>query len=88
VLFRVSARAVVEQINRSLESRDRPIADAGRVIRRGTRGQPARSHLGDVYLMGICRNAIFDHHVGAEEFARKLNGFLDWEEVEEESSHA
>jgi len=29
-----------------------------------------------------------EHHVDAEEFARKLDVLLDWDEVEEESTYA
>jgi hypothetical protein len=43
---------------------------------------------GWVYPLEILRNAIFEHHVDAEEFARKLDVLLDWDEVEEESTYA
>ena len=43
---------------------------------------------GWVYPLEKLRNAIFEHHVDAGEFARKLDVLLDCDEVEKESTYA
>jgi len=43
---------------------------------------------GWVYPLEILRTAIFEHHVDAEAFARKLDVLLDRDGVEDESTYA
>ena len=60
----VTLRAVIQRINRKLAGEDKRL--------KATRGERARSDLGDYYLLNVNRNFIAAHHVDPEALAREL----------------
>ena len=76
----VSTHALVQRINRMLQSQDTEIAQADRLRLRSTRGAQEQSFLGNFYLVDIYRDAIFGHHIDPEDLARKIGVLAKWEE--------
>jgi hypothetical protein len=75
----ITTRALVQRINRALGKRDE--------VLKITRGERARSDLGDFYVLDVSMNAVVSKDVDPEELGRKLGVLKEWERVVEEEHH-
>lgn len=73
----VSRRALIQRINRVLKSDDE--------VLKATRGELARSNLGDYYILDLPRNAVVHRDVDIEALGRKLNVLREFESLGEDS---
>ena len=69
----VSARALLQRIQRVLQKRDELI--------RTTRGGRAEIQLGEYYVVDVQRNAIVSKNVDIEALGRELGVLKPWEEL-------
>ena len=69
----VTERALVQRINRALRRK-------GQMLRQ-SRGERARTDLGDYYVIDLERNVLLLSRVNLEELARELGALQPWERV-------
>jgi hypothetical protein len=69
----VTARALIQRINRALKKDDQVLRQA--------RGERARLDLGDYYVVNTRRNFIDAQHVNVEALARELDVLKPYEHV-------
>jgi len=74
----VSTRALMQRINRTLRVDEEMV--------KATRGEKAKTDLGDFYRLDLTHNAIIETHVDLEEMAKEykvLQPFEAWDAEEE-----
>ena len=69
----VTMRAVIQRINRALQSEDRML--------RAVRGARAKIEFGDYYILDTRRNFSLDTHVDPEALGRELGVLKDYERL-------
>ena len=71
----VTARALVQRINRKLAADDERLC--------ATRGERARLIIGDYHVLNVRRNVVVNTHVDIKELGRELGALRLWERMEE-----
>jgi hypothetical protein len=72
----ISERSLVRRINRKLADDDQAL--------RMARGESAKRHVGEFYVVDTRRNFIVSKHIDLVMFAREMGALKPWEQVQDQ----